>query len=95
MILTSTLSKDKGLRSVVNKMVVQVAAKLGYVPWAIDSVPLNDQPTMLVGIDVSGNQLGPAGTCTFGMTATVDQNFCRYWSQSEYSGGPESLDDFI
>lgn len=42
MILTSTLAKDKGLRSVVNKMVVQVAAKLGFVPWAIDNVPLND-----------------------------------------------------
>ena len=42
MILTSTLAKDKGLRSVINKMVVQVGAKLGMVPWSIDSVPLND-----------------------------------------------------
>lgn len=76
MILTSTLAKDKGLRSVVNKMVVQVAAKLGFVPWAIDNLPLNDQPTMLVGIDVSGNQAGSNGSTTYGMTATIDPYFC-------------------
>jgi hypothetical protein len=28
------------------------------VPWSIDNVPLNDKPTMLMGIDVSGNQTG-------------------------------------
>lgn len=54
MILTSTIQKDKGFRSVVNKIIVQVAAKLGYTPWAIDSLPLSDKPTMLVGIDQSG-----------------------------------------
>lgn len=56
MILTSTIQKDKGFWSVVNKLIVQVVAKLGYIPWAIDDLPFNDKPTMIVGIDVSGSE---------------------------------------
>ena len=28
-------------------------------PWAIDDTPFNDCPTMLVGIDISGNTNNP------------------------------------
>ncbi len=95
MILTSTLAKDKGLRSVINKLVVQVGAKLGMVPWSIDNVPLNDKPTMLMGIDVSGNQTGGKDQAAYGMTATVDPYFCQYWSQAEYSDKDNTIADFI
>ena len=54
MILTSTIQKDKGFRSVVNKVIVQVAAKLGYIPWTIDGLVFNDKPAMVVGIDTTG-----------------------------------------
>jgi hypothetical protein len=45
------------------------------VPWSIDSVPLNDKPTMLVGIDISGNSTGNSTAC-YGMTASIDPYFC-------------------
>lgn len=94
MILTSTLAKDKGLRSVINKMVIQVGAKLGMVPWSIDSIPLNDQPTMLVGIDVSSGS-SAKGKSVIGMTASIDPQFCQYWSQCEFAQDESSLQEFI
>lgn len=72
MILVSTIQKDKGFRSVVNKMVVQVGAKLGFIPWAINDLPFTDQPSIVVGIDISsGNTQGKV----LGFTATTDPNF--------------------
>jgi len=65
------------------------------VPWSIDNLPLNDLPTMLVGIDVSGNCAGSKGAQAYGMTATIDPYFCQYWSQSEYSDNQNSLSEFI
>jgi hypothetical protein len=46
------------------------------IPWSIDSVPLNDKPTMLMGIDVSGNVTSGKATAAYGMTATIDPYFC-------------------
>jgi len=34
-ILNATLKKDKGLRSVVNKVMIQINAKVGGIPWAL------------------------------------------------------------
>lgn len=82
MILTSTIQKDKGFRSVVNKLIIQVAAKLGYVPWTIDNMVFNDKPTMVVGIDTTG-QAGKGTNSVYGMVATCDENFSQYWSQVE------------
>lgn len=39
----------------VNKMVAQVGAKLGFVPWTIDELPFADLPTMILGLDIAGN----------------------------------------
>lgn len=55
MILVGTIQKDKGFRSVVNKMVAQVGAKLGFIPWTIDELPFADLPTMILGLDSSGS----------------------------------------
>lgn len=45
------------------------------VPWSIDNVPLNDKPTMLVGLDITGN-VQAKGQAVFGMTASIDPYFC-------------------
>ena len=29
---------------------------MGHIPWIINNIPLNDEPTMIVGIDISGNE---------------------------------------
>jgi aubergine-like protein len=75
-ILSSTLKKDKGLRSVINKVLIQICAKVGGEPWAIDNLPFTDKPTMVMGIDVYQSK----GDCYIGCSATFNQNFTKYFS---------------
>lgn len=71
-------------------MVIQVGAKLGFVPWAIDELPFSDEPTMIVGIDTYGS----GNNATFALVATTDENFSSYFSQSA-KADKVKLQDFI
>lgn len=84
-ILTSTIQQsmqggEGKLLTICNKLLVQINAKLGGVPWAIDALPFSDKPTMLIGIDVyHETKLGK--NSFLGFVATVDRFFCKYFSK--------------
>lgn len=74
-ILNATLKKDRGLRSVVNKVLVQINAKVGGTPWALQNLPFQNDRTMVVGIDVF-HKLGKYSVV--GFCATVDPVLSKY-----------------
>jgi aubergine-like protein len=76
-ILNSTLKKDRGLRSVVNKVLIQINAKVGGTPWALRSLPLSSSNTMVVGIDIFHKR---GAYSVLGFCATTDENFSVYTS---------------
>ncbi|EGR29830.1 paz and PIWI domain protein, partial [Ichthyophthirius multifiliis] len=80
-ILTSTASNDKGLRTVVNKLLVQICSKTGGIPWVMSDMPFQDQPTMIVGIDVYHNISGKQQSI-LGFVATTNVHFTKYYSSS-------------
>ena len=51
-VLANTISRGKNLRSIVNKIYMQITAKIGGCPWGISDMPLSEKPTMIVGYDV-------------------------------------------
>lgn len=51
-ILTSTIQRGKNLRSIISKVLIQMNAKLGGTPWAVDALPFMSEPTMICGMDV-------------------------------------------
>lgn len=51
-ILTSTIQRGKNLRSIISKVLIQMNAKVGGVPWAVDNLPFMKEPTMICGMDV-------------------------------------------
>ena len=51
-ILTSTINYGKNLRVIVSKIVAQICAKIGGIPWVIDNMPYMDKRTMVCGLDV-------------------------------------------
>jgi aubergine-like protein len=54
MILTSTIDKSKGaLFSVCNKIIVQLCAKIGGEPWAINELPYFYESSMCIGYHVN------------------------------------------
>lgn len=76
-ILTGTLKKDKGLRSIVNKVLLQINAKVGGVPWALENLPFKHTPCMVVGMDIFKKR----GACgVLGFCATMDSGFTKYGS---------------
>jgi aubergine-like protein len=76
-VLARTLQNDKILNSVVTKIAIQINAKVGGIPWVISNIPLNDIPTMIVGIDVYHKKGSPS---VLGFCATTDESFSRYTS---------------
>jgi len=83
-ILSGTLAKDKGYRSVVNKVFIQISAKIGGEPWAIDGLPFTQKPTMICGIDVFS---GSGKKSILGFTSTYNRTFTKYTSiAKEYDG---------
>ncbi len=55
---------------------MQICAKLGGEPWAIDGLPFIRVPTMLVGIDVYNK----GGKSIIGCCATFNITFTKYVS---------------
>lgn len=83
MILTSTISRGRNLRSIIGKMLIQFMAKLGGVPWVVDKMPFTNKPTMVIGIDISG-QLTGKKKHVMTLVGTTDRNFAKYHSQSKF-----------
>lgn len=80
-VLANTISRGKNLRSIVSKILIQMNAKLGGIPWAVDNLPFMDKPTMICGLDVfHATNLGKksvlALSCSTNNSATI------YWSTS-------------
>ncbi|CAK60619.1 unnamed protein product (macronuclear) [Paramecium tetraurelia] len=86
-VLEDTLAKNT--RSIVNKIMVQICAKLGGVPWAIDKLPklFQQQHTMICAAECYDrlHQIKHLAFCS-----TVDKNMTKYHSQilkgADYKG---------
>ena len=45
-VLAQTISKGKNLRSIMSKVVIQINAKMGGIPWIVEDLPFMDKPTI-------------------------------------------------
>lgn len=80
-VLTSTIQKGKNLRSIIAKCLIQMNAKVGGVPWAVDNLPFMQTPTMICGMDVfHSTALGKKSVLA--LTASMNQSATTYWSTS-------------
>lgn len=77
-VLVGTISKGKGVRSIVNKVLMQIAAKTGGEPWAMDGLPFTNAPTMVCGIDTYGKPGSKNQILSF--CATYNRTFTKYVS---------------
>lgn len=78
-VLASTINRGKNLRSICNKILIQINAKIGGEPWAIDSMPFMDKACMIVGYDVFQKR-GQASQLAY--CATLTKSGTKYWSKS-------------
>jgi len=59
---------------------IQICAKVGGEPWAVDQLPFTNAPTMVCGIDVF-KSTGKASV--LGFTSTFNKTFTRYISTAK------------
>lgn len=79
--LVGTLQRGKNIRSIVSKILIQICAKLGGIPWAVDQLPLMDKPTMVCGLDVFHNtSLGKKSV--LGFCASINDSATKFWSKT-------------
>lgn len=80
-VLVGTIQKGKNLRSIVSKVLIQMNAKVGGIPWAVDGLPFMSEPTMICGMDVfHSTSLGKKSVLA--LTASTNQSATTYWSTS-------------
>jgi aubergine-like protein len=80
-VLVGTIRAGKNIRSIVSKILIQVCAKIGGVPWTIDDMPLLDRPAMVCGLDVyHATHLGRKSV--LGFCSSFNNSATRYWSKS-------------
>lgn len=80
-VLAQTISRGKNLRSIISKVLIQMCAKLGGIPWAVDNLPFMDKPTMICGLDVfHATNLGKKSVLA--LSASMNNSATTYWSTS-------------
>lgn len=84
-VLCNTISKGKNLRSIVNKILIQITAKIGGIPWTVDALPFMDKPTMVCGMDVfHSTSLGKKSVLA--LTASLNTSATKYFSTCVVQG---------
>lgn len=80
-VLTSTIQRGKNLRSIISKVLIQMNAKIGGIPWTVDALPFMDKRTMICGMDVfHSTSLGKRSVLA--LTASMNESATIYWSTS-------------
>jgi aubergine-like protein len=78
-VLSSTISRGKNLRSIVSKILLQMNAKIGGEPWFVDNMPLiGEAPTMIMGMDVFHKQ---GKFSVLALVGTTNNHGTKYFSK--------------
>jgi len=79
-VLNNTLKRDRALRSVVNKVIIQIVAKIGGTPWLLENLPQSGTNTMVVGVEVFSKR---SSHSVVGLCASLDPNFSQFCPVAE------------
>lgn len=81
-VLCNTISKGKNLRSICSKILIQMCAKIGGEPWAMNELPFMDDKTMVCGMDVYHNT-GQKANSILAFCASINQRATKFWSKAQ------------
>jgi aubergine len=90
-ILQETISKNfKSLRNIIKNVMIQISAKIGDTPWGFKKLPLMNEPTMLIGIDVC-HRVGKNKKSVLGFVASLDKYVGKYYTGSVSQGEKQEI----
>lgn len=90
-ILAETIKKNfKSLRNIMKNVMIQISAKLGDIPWGFKELPLMNEPTMIIGMDVC-HRVGKHKKSVLGFVASLDKYVGKYYSASVSQGEKQEI----
>lgn len=78
-VLTGTINRGGNLKHIVGKVLIQICAKIGGIPWVIDDLPLLNEPTMICGTKMMKSV---SEVTVLGFVASMNSTISNYWSKS-------------
>lgn len=91
-IVTKTISNDKKIKSVTEKIALQMNCKMGGALWAL-KMPFTD--VMVVGIDVFHAGVGQKAASVAGFIASLDENMTTWHSNTCHQAPGQELIDLL
>ena len=92
MVLSGTIRYEKNLKAISAKILAQICAKIGGVPWAFEKMPLMEKRTMLCGLNIYHHKMADSfakglvssgDVSVMGLVASYNKTGTKYWSASE------------
>jgi len=93
-VLANTISRGKNIRSICNKILIQICAKVGGEPWAVSDMPFMDKPTMVCGVDVY-HKTGTGKGSILALCATMNARATTYWSKAAVQAEGEEISNVL
>jgi len=90
-VMQKTLSNEKRIQSVVQKIALQINAKLGGKLWGLN-IPISS--VMVIGIDVYRDK-GATGSEIAGVVASLDSQFGKYYSDVVFKNQGDNIVDCL
>jgi aubergine-like protein len=81
-VLNNTIDKGKNTISICNKILIQICAKVGGVPWTISDIPTVNDGTMICGLDVAESK-DKKMSKIIGFLSSVDKGCTKYYSTAK------------
>jgi len=79
--LSGTINFGKNLKNITSKILTQICAKAGGIPWTIDQMPLFDKKIMICGLDVF-HETKTKCKSVVGFVSTYNRSATKYWSST-------------
>ena len=82
-VLTGTINYAHNLKAIVSKILAQICAKIGGVPWAVDHLPFTEKKTMFCGLDVF-HETEEGVVSVMGLVSSYNKTGTKFWSATEH-----------
>ena len=86
MVIGKTISGGRNVRSICNKILIQINSKVGGIPYNVDDLPFVDKPTMVVGMSKTKFQSGSIVT----ISASCNKFFSKFIHKKTHSSGGDA-----
>ena len=78
------------LRTTVKNIMIQISAKIGDTPWALENISLMENPTMIIGVNAC-YKVGEKKRSVLSFVASLNQHLGKYYNSFKSKGERQEI----